>query len=594
MGSVRQVRSDDWAVALPLALSERAQEPRFPVKNDLVGLGGADGRVGYPVPIRSWLTAFRPQIWGYFIGDDFGLAWHWWSRALGLAWAFWAVFTLVGAGRAGSALAGALALVFQPFFQYWSFTSEPIAASAALGFVAALGVVTAGGTAGIFLHGVLLAWAAGCFALGQIYPPFQIPIAWLFVAVAAGWAWRERGRLAGVSRWPLRIVVLAAAVLCAAALVALWAFECREPLRLLAETVYPGRRRVTGGDVLPATLLNAFQTQFLRTEGFSPLGNVCEAASFLFLSPAILLFEALEAAMRRRRPDPVVLALGGYSVVIALHATVGLPGFLARATLFDRVAGGRSIVGLGIAGLLMTVAFVARRGERDGIGVASRALAVAAAWAGTVLVSGIVLRERMPALAPWMPVAGALVAFLATLAVLLRNRVALPLLAAISIAGTAWFNPLVLGGSDYLRDNPLSQRILALDRAAGGGSRWIVYEDWIPNLLRAIGVHSVGGLQYLPQRELWARLDPENAANDAHNRYAHIIFVLPRGEGEPRIFVPYLDTVVVELSPESAAFARLGVDYVLITGKGGDALDRSRTLVRVGQVADKHLFRVVR
>ena len=36
--------------------------------------------------------------------------------------------------------------------------------------------------------------------------------------------------------------------------------------------------------------------------------------------------------------------------------------------------------------------------------------------------------------------------------------------AAISIVGTAWFNPLVRGGSEYLRDNELSRQILALDR----------------------------------------------------------------------------------------------------------------------------------
>ena len=124
------------------------------------------------------------------------------------------------------------------------------------------------------------------------------------------------------------------------------------------------------------------------------------------------------------------------------------------------------------------------------------------------------------------------------------------------------------GGSDYLRDNALSSQILALDRAAGGRSVWVVYDDrWLSNLFRAIGVRAVGGVHYYPQRELWSRLDPKGESEPAWNRYAHVVFSAGPVRDSARISAPFFDTVRVELCPESAAFRSLGASHVLAVGE---------------------------
>src|SRR6185436_16940921 len=119
LGTARGVRSDDWATMLPLAFAQDAQQPRFPKKSALVGYGGVDTLIGHPVPVRSWVMLFRPQVWGYFAGRDLGMAWHWWFRILALFYASFLVFQLVTEGRTSIALGLALALVFAPFFQFW-------------------------------------------------------------------------------------------------------------------------------------------------------------------------------------------------------------------------------------------------------------------------------------------------------------------------------------------------------------------------------------------------------------------------------------------------------------------------------------------
>jgi hypothetical protein len=88
-----------------------------------------------------------------------------------------------------------------------------------------------------------------------------------------------------------------------------------------------------------------------------------------------------------------------------------------------------------------------------------------------------------------------------------------------------WFNPVVKGGSEYLVENPLSQRILAIDREAGGETLWVSYgSHQIANLFRVLGIRALNGVHPLPQLELWERFDTERRYRRVYNRYAHVSF----------------------------------------------------------------------
>jgi hypothetical protein len=128
-GRPRDVRSDDWYVQIPLALAQRAHEPAFPRVNGLIG-AGQDVILPIATPIRHPITLFRPEVWGFFLGADLGLAWMWWSRALGL-FAVWAcvAFLLAGRRTVYGALGGALVL-FAPLMQLWSLNAAPLAIDA--------------------------------------------------------------------------------------------------------------------------------------------------------------------------------------------------------------------------------------------------------------------------------------------------------------------------------------------------------------------------------------------------------------------------------------------------------------------------------
>jgi len=80
LGQPRLIRHDDWAVHLPLALAQLHHDPPFPLVNRDIGLGQS-ALVPFELPVAHPFTLLRPQLLGFFLGPDVGIAWMWWKRA---------------------------------------------------------------------------------------------------------------------------------------------------------------------------------------------------------------------------------------------------------------------------------------------------------------------------------------------------------------------------------------------------------------------------------------------------------------------------------------------------------------------------------
>jgi len=601
-GEARKIRIDDWAVHLPFALSQGAQSPGFPVHSDLIAYGGMDMRVGFPVPVADWVTLFRPQLWGYFAGNDFGLAWHWWFRVLALYLAGFLAFRILAAYASSAdasqrsttafAAVAAVALVAAPFFQFWSFSYEPHVAASLLAFVAIAGVARAPSLGGMLGWGALLCGAAGWFALGLIYPPHQITLAYLTALVTGLWLWRERAAILARGSVALRIGVAVTALAAAALAVGTWYVRSSKAIQLVSGTIYPGGRFDSGGDLSLLRLLNNYFTLFLGEDSLREFQNISEGSAFLFLSPLILAVIALEWIGLRRKPEPLILWLGGFQALLAVYGFLGFPRVLAQTIFLGRLPAQRVILALGVADLLIVVLYLAGSARRIGR-TRWAEWAIVAAWAAGLFALGMAIAARVESAGP-LGIALIALLFMALAAlVVFRSRFAIAALALLSVACTAWFNPVVRGGSGYLTENPLAQAILTLDRSEGGGTRWVVFNDpRLSNLFRAIGVRSVGGVHYYPQVELWRRLGLYERAAEQWNRYANVQFALKERGGPLGLQLPFLDQLVVRVHPDHPAFAALEADFLLYVGPDRHVLDDASALAWETSVGDAHIFRV--
>ena len=590
LGEPRPIRSDDWKMQLPLLIAQTAVSPAFPIVNPSVGLGQS---MLLPVeaPVKSWITLFRPAMWGFFLGPDTGLAWLWWSRVLGLFGVWLAVLAVVTRGRLGVAAGGATLLACSPFYQFWSFNGAPQTISMGAAFLATVALVRARSARGIAAAGVGLATTGAWFAL-SIYPPYQVALGWLYLALVVGYLQDQRAALPWRSHVALRAVALLAACVAVVAVVAAFANEASDAIAVMRNTAYPGRRVSTGAERNLAELWNANLGAPLWAGEWGPLFNICEAASFWMLSPVPVVLILWRRA-RGERIDAQSAAVALYAAAMLFYATVGIPESVARATALGFVPGKRAVIGIGIADVILLARFAAcgapaRAGERATV------LAIAAAWGVALAASAWWLTRELPDARPVL--LGGFVAANVAMAVafLCMPSRALPVLAVLSALSTLWFNPLARGGAAYLRDNALAQKILEIDRAEGGDTTWVSFgRDDLPNLFRAIGVHALNGGQPIPQLELWRRIDPDRRQQNVYNRYAHIAFVATAAQ-TPRFQLYSQDYVIVNIKPDSPAFRALGVTHVLVRDDVATAFEKVSGFEPVAVVGPNHLYRVPR
>jgi hypothetical protein len=585
LGAPRLIRSDDWKVHLPLVLAQRAVEPRFPVVNPVIGFG-QDMRVPLDAPVAHWSTLFRPQHWGFALGDDAGLAWLWWSRVFGLFGVWMAVFAIVARGSLATAALGAALLVASPFFALWAYNAAPQSASMGAVVLAGVALLRAETTRSLVVAAGALAAAGTWFALA-LYPPYQVTLAWLAVALGIGLLLDARGTVPFARRPARGLAAALAAIAMAVAIVALFAAETRDAIEAIRNTVYPGRRLATGGDRSVAELLNTALGAPLWASDWGTLHNECEDRRRDEPERSRLALVAWRA-IQRERVDPVLAVLGLYVGLVGLYAVVGIPEWLARATGLGLAPGRRTVIGLGLADAAILVRFAATARPA----ASKPALAIAAVWLATLAACVAPLARTIEGAS--LPLLAAFAAGNAALAVVVLRRPRWGLVAVLllSLVSTFGANPLARGGSEWLRENELSRTIREIDRSAGGDTVWLSFgRDDVGNLFRMLGIRSLGGVQPIPQQALWERIDPERTQRRVWDRYAHVAFVASM-QPAPRFQLFSQDFVIVHVDPRSAAFRALGATHVLVRADDAPGFEKLTGWAPIAVSGPNHLYAV--
>jgi hypothetical protein len=575
----RPIRSDEWAVDLPLGRAQQVATPRFPLVNFNLGLGELQ-RNPYDVPVLDWGIAFRSWVWPLLVPYRWSLGVRWFMRqaivAAGL-FAWFAVVTRrrdrmgVSPDRATAIVAGlaALAVFHSSLFSWLTGHAVPEMIGGA-GIVAwACDRAARAGSAAVRAGWlVAIAYGSAC-AFAPFYAPLWAPVLWILCGTA--FDSHRPGRSLARTALATAPVVLAIAV-GVAVVVAYYA----PYVALVKDTVYPGRRLTVGG-LMPwrrivemawpslhaAAPLHGYELYF-----GAPGGNVSESSSIevppLFLLAAIsLLSRRVRGAIRRAlaaRPG-----LCAAWAVLASWAWLPVPGPLGWPALLRWSQPERTFIAVGVGTALLVAAVlselaasppevVTRRRRVLDVAVAAVLVAGLAAWALAALPGA----KRTF----WFPILLQIALYLAAAAVI-RTRVA-----ALALAG-AWVLPLVVADA---RVNPL---LRSRDLFLEGAGHAVVHEavrerpgrvvdfDTHPGaILGAHGWPVLGGVHTAPQPSLWRFLQPETGlGEDVWNRYAHVHFVIPP---EPSKLIGG-DVFQAAVSPCSPRLAALGVNHLLVS-----------------------------
>jgi hypothetical protein len=394
------------------------------------------------------------------------------------------------------------------------------------------------------------------------YPPFQIPLLYLALFLFAAFLWQRRAsRFNGGFFWlggcALIVIIL------------LWPIfeQCRGTLEIIAQTSYPGSRHANGG-TMPvgkffSGLLNFFDGEQQHADSFS---NASAASNFFPLWLLALPF-VIGAAWQREKESrfnpAVLMALTFFLVLFSLYALVGLPVWFCRISLLDRCTEERSLLGIGIAGLMLAL-LTLRRDDRPLVFGRSRVAAIVAVVA---ILLGYLLhsRDENP-----LFLSNPRFFFLLATATVIGGTY---LCTAPVIFGSIFASALVLNnflvnpiaqGLPSLIDSTAARHIAAIYKSDSDAA-WAGYESvTLPQIIIATGARVLNGVKIVPDLNFLSQIDPDGANRETYNRYAHIVFRLPgNDEAKMRFELASTDAYRAMIAPTNPALRKAGLKYVV-------------------------------
>lgn len=594
MTEPRRIRFDEWAnEGTPYALAQFTHEPQFPLINRNVGAG--QNMLVLPwAPVLHPVLVARPMTWGYLLlGPERGLAWSWWLQSLGCFVALFLLLELIVPGRPWLAVLGSFWFCSSAYVVCWSLWPAYVTG---LGVFALLGVywlTTSLRPAVILGSGLLAALAFSAFCM-QLYPPWQVPLGYTFVAIFLGLLWRDRPAARVRHLLWLRLSALGLSLVTALLVLGLFFHATHDALVAFAESDYPGQRRLLGGDAPAWRLFGGFFNFFTKnfyavTQEESPHDfNPSESAGFFLLLPAVVV-AAIVSPRIRARLGPMVWALLPWVLLLGYFCVSEVPQWFAEVTLLGHAQGYRAQLALGLASIVCCIRLLAVSSglpiDRETL---RTAIVVFLICAGLYLWQGLELESRVHLFVRALPqpvmVVAVVAAALSALAAAGHSRAFAPVLVLGLLLTSGNFNPLAVGFPDWRKSELATaiRDVLATNDAVQGGAEpplWLTYGGDYPSagtLATLMGARSLGGVYYYPQPELWAPLDPKGKQRFRYNRFA--ITRLNYGElKSSRIEFqtrgPSLLTVTA--SPLNPKLWRMGARYVLTFGNE-EGLARSK------------------
>ncbi|WP_205474247.1 hypothetical protein [Nocardioides sp. SYSU D00038] len=620
-GEPRPIRSDEYALRTPLALSAARQD--FPATS-WVGLSEVDNAAAaHAGPTRGWEAALTPQNWGYLLlGPSRGLAWTWWwSFAVCLAASFLLVLRLTRSPVL--ALGIAAAITFNPYTAWWSAPAPaPFVGYAVLAaelLLAAWACRRRWGAVGLAAVAGLV---GASFAL-LLYPGWQVPLGVVLAALCVGVL------LDGRVPWRRVVLTVGVAAVTMLAPLGVWYVQHHDAIAATRATYYPGQRvseagtgswvQLSTGPLAPWLAGDAGAT-LGRSPGAGPYDNLSESASswlplpVLGLVMALALVLALRGRSARRRTaspaavDPVdrpvdrpvaqagepvagpatAAALTVAVLVLLAWAFLPLPEAVGKVTLLSMVPPGRLPLPLGTAFLLLVAVLAGRTGPRAWRPVLAGGAVVAVvasgwvAWSASRRLSWDV--DLVPGALVVLSGAGLAAVVVGVLAGGLATRVCAAVLGVAALVGWALVNPLQHGAAPLLQ----SRVATALHRHADAGAnpRVAVYGGLdVVALVRAAGFQSVSGQTLYPSEEVMEALVPDERRE--WNNYAQYQWA-PGAAGSDARIDPVRGTFMqLTVDPCSPVLLDL-VDPGWVVAESrldGDCLDQ----VDAFRARDKHL-----
>jgi hypothetical protein len=570
VGSPRWIRLDEWMVATPAIVGQ--YNGGMPLSNPADGAGNVPLVYGFPV--RDVSSILRPAQWSYFIFDV--------ERAFAFSWNFgiflflissFLAFMLLTKNNFWVSIAASFFIFLSSAVQWWSYTlaSEMIYFNGIL--ISFIYLLYSKKLSSLIVSGVILLFSvSGIFF--NLYPPFQIPLVYLYGLILAGFIIKQKEFKAIKESLSAKVFVLIGVVLVFAVSAYHYYNIAKDTYALVLSTVYPGRRFSTGGDLIKGRFFSEFLGMYVSDTNLpSQWLNISEESGFFMFFPVV--FYVLAARyVKFRKADPLMVTLSIFVLIGSIYVLAGFPSFLSKASLLSMSPASRALPILGAGNAILLFVFLGNkdRGEEEKFTWIEFGLLTVASFVFLKTICANIgdatdhffSAEQITTASLLMLVAYLLVRYKA---IRFITPVACLFLIGLNVAN-AKVHP-VSSGLSALLEQPLVEKTKPLYEK-DPKARWVVFgsqqleaSNWA-NLLKVNGINVFNGVKWIPPLKDMAVLDRN--ADSVYNRYAHI---------DMHKFINGRDTVVfqglgpdgyaIHMDPCSPRLARLGIKYIVFT-----------------------------
>ena len=360
----QMIRTDEYiAHGTAAAIINTKHTPEFPLINTNVGISGRNMLFlhDWGAPVKHPAVLLKPATWAFFFMDlRRALSFYWLLPIfLGTFALSFLLDTLFPENKSRWHFLIALAVTFSSYNVVWSFWPLNCAWGSML-FTALLirALRNADRSKGKALiisaaAGWCLAAAGATLYFPHIYPVLLLCIAILVYKISAEKLWKKNKLFFAV--------LTAVSLLTAGGLLFLYLYSIRDALAIALSSVYPGKRLLTGGGLAFSELFK-FNFMFFNYE--TPLaGSVCDAQRIQLLFPVLAIIFFIRRKLLKDVKLAVLLML--FIAACLWFQFIGIPAFLAKITLMNRVLEQRTCFAMVIAQMILAVSLLNIKSEKS-------------------------------------------------------------------------------------------------------------------------------------------------------------------------------------------------------------------------------------
>ena len=558
LGIPRGIRSDEWLVSTPLNLTQETKLVNNSSNNEILGAHNNLVTLYPNLPSKDISILSTPNNIGYlFLDSERAYSLSWYLPYFILFFATFEMFMIITKKNKIYSLVGAILISLSPVIGWWQ--SANIPAYGALAIVLFYYFVMEEKWLKKLFLSILFGYT-GYLYIMCMYPAWQVPYAYVYLILLI---WIIATNYKKIHKTDF-LYLLPVLMIIAVPLIVIFK-QNYDVLTVMNSTVYPGERMSTGGGewrTLFTYILDIFYPYKRH------LSNPCELAQYLSLYPLPIIY-SIYLMIKNKKKDLFLILSNIVLISLSIWIFFPLPKIISRLTLIYMSTENRAQVAIGYLSIIEIIYILNyyENNNKNHLFNIKKAIISLIITILTIKISNNIINIYYPGYVNLLTSLICLVIFgLIMYLFILNNKKTNSTLCIIfvfvSVVSSILISPINKGLTIFY-NKPISKEINKLVNENSNSIFMSVDESiTTANYLAVNGAKTINTTNYIPNLDLYHKLDPELKYNDVYNRYEHIAIKLV--DRETKFELVQADCIRIELN--KADICKMNVDYLAYNG----------------------------